>query len=25
LIHMLVGHVDHHMESLQEKYLPRAQ
>jgi hypothetical protein len=23
LIHMLVGHVDHHMASLQEKYLPR--
>lgn len=22
LIHMLVGHVDHHMESLREKYLP---
>ena len=22
LIHMLVGHVDHHMASLQEKYLP---
>lgn len=22
LIHMLVGHVEHHMESLQEKYLP---
>jgi hypothetical protein len=22
LIHMLVGHVDHHMESLNEKYLP---
>jgi hypothetical protein len=22
LIHMLVGHVDHHMESLYEKYLP---
>jgi hypothetical protein len=24
LIHMLVGHVDHHMSSLQEKYLPYA-
>jgi len=24
LIYMLVGHVDHHMESLQEKYLPTA-
>ena len=24
LIHMLVGHVDHHMASLQEKYLPTA-
>jgi hypothetical protein len=24
LIHMLVGHVDHHMASLQEKYLPMA-
>ena len=24
LIHMLVGHVDHHMASLQEKYLPNA-
>jgi uncharacterized damage-inducible protein DinB len=24
LIHMLVGHVDHHMASLQEKYLPVA-
>jgi hypothetical protein len=24
LIYMLVGHVDHHMESLQEKYLPKA-
>ena len=23
LIYMLVGHVDHHMASLQEKYLPR--
>jgi hypothetical protein len=22
LIHMLVGHVDHHMASLDEKYLP---
>ena len=22
LIYMLVGHVDHHMESLREKYLP---
>ena len=25
LIYMLVGHVDHHMASLQEKYLPSAQ
>lgn len=24
LIHMMVGHVDHHMASLQEKYLPVA-
>jgi hypothetical protein len=24
LIHMLVGHVDHHMASLREKYLPTA-
>jgi hypothetical protein len=24
LIHMLVGHVDHHMASLREKYLPYA-
>ena len=24
LIYMMVGHVDHHMESLQEKYLPTA-
>lgn len=24
LIYMLVGHVDHHMESLREKYLPEA-
>jgi hypothetical protein len=24
LIHMLVGHVEHHMESLREKYLPFA-
>jgi hypothetical protein len=23
LIYMLVGHVDHHMASLQEKYLPK--
>jgi hypothetical protein len=22
LIYMLIGHVDHHMASLQEKYLP---
>ena len=25
LIHMLVGHVDHHMESLNEKYIPGIQ
>ncbi len=25
IIHMLVGHVDHHMASLHEKYLPVAQ
>jgi hypothetical protein len=24
LIYMMVGHVDHHMASLQEKYLPTA-
>lgn len=24
LIHMMAGHVDHHMESLREKYLPAA-
>jgi hypothetical protein len=23
LIYMIVGHVDHHMASLQEKYLPK--